>query len=376
MATTVHAGPAWANALQGASNTAGSYRRATQETAQHELSLREGEQELDQRAESFELDKQAFAQNAKRLQAQADAEELETQIRLDERDQIKRAASVQQNILRHALRPEKAQEADPLEFEGATPQQTQQLMAVLEAGRRIRQETEAAFQLGKEVTRELGRVQVGTGDAPYMPGYAEGLAALQQQLMGWQPGAADPQELGAQLQELKRENFEFQARHDAISMALKDFQAQYGDDPELGFVKALIREGQFDEAHEAAYQIKHPRSYQKTREDAQAELIDETRQQLADQALSKALDSGLEPGTPEWDGFMDSFYVSARKLYGPDVVPYSEQEQFDQELQAFIAAEVPEEETFKALEAGLTFEEYQASQPRQIEFARPPKKAK
>ena len=378
MATTVHAGPSWANALQSASDTAGTYRKATQEKEAHRLSQRAGEQALSQEAEAFEMDKQAFAQNARRLQHLDEAEQLETQIRLEERERLKQESSVQQHILRGALRPEKAQELDPAQLEGATPQQTAQLQGVLAAGREIRQQTEAAFRLGKRVTLELGNVTVGTGDAPYMPGYAEGLAALQQQLAGWQPGAGDPMELATQYQELQRENNEFQIQYDAKQSALKDLDAQYGGGPEYAVARALIRDGKLDEAADEAYRTKNPEAWKKTREDAQNEVILDVQRELADQFLSLALNpaNNYEPGTEEWDKARASFYGAAREVYGPDVVPLSEKEQQLEALQAYAAAGVPKEEAKAAIRAGLSVEEYQASQApqRPLEFARPPGK--
>ncbi len=376
MARTIAGQPFSAgNAFQGASDTIASGMAIQNENERHDLFKKGGEQRLSQEAEAFEMDKEQFRLNVQRMHAQAEAEQLETQIRLEERDRLKQEASVQQHILQGAMRPEKAQEMDPALLEGANARQTEQFGAVLAAGRQMREQTELAFNLGKRVTMELGKATVGTGDAPYMPGYPEGLQQLQEQLMMWQPGAGDPQELVAQFQELQQANAEFQIQHDATQAALEDLKTQYGGGPEFSVARAMVRAGKLDEAADEAYRTKHPEAWKKTREDAQNELILDVQRELGDQFLSLALEKGWDPGSEEWNSQRAKFYGAAREVYGEDFVPLSAKEQAAESAAAYAAAGISREEADKAMRAGLSVEEYQASQPQQrpLKFARPPK---
>lgn len=372
MARTIFAGqmPFSAGAaLQGASDTIGSAMAIENENERHKLSQRAGEQDLEQDAQRFEMDKEAFKLNAKRLEAQVEAESLLTQIRQQTLDEVREASSVERFVNRAAAFPEEAQgiaAAQPDIFEKMDERQTAQFKLAMDVVREERRQTESAFHLGSTITKKLSHAAVNTGEAPIMPGYLEGLQQIQQELSGWQPGAGrDPDEMRAEAAELEKEQTKFAIEHDAINAGLKDFKASYGEGPEMAPVWSMIRAGDFDGAADFAYRTKHPEAYQKTREDAQAEKVNETRDMLTGRFLSGALGGKepLKPGTPEWDAYMDKSWLWARSVYGEDVVPLTPKERAIQELSAYAAAGIPKEEAKAAIRAGLSVEEYQMSQP-------------
>lgn len=372
MARTITAGrmpfPA-GSALQGASDTIATSMGLKREAERHKLEQRAGEQDLEQDAERHELDKQAFALNAKRLEAQVAAEDLLTQTRQQTLDELREASSVERFVNRAMLFPEEAKgiaKAQPDIFSKMDERQAAQFKLALDVSREEKRQTESAFQLGSTITKKLSHASVNTGEAPIMPGYLEGLQQIQQELSAWRPGQGrDPAEMRAEAAELEQEQTKFTIEHDAINAGLKDFKAAYGEGPEMAPVWSMIRGGDFDGAADFAYRTKHPEAWKKTREDAQAEMVNETRDMLGRQALAGALGGTepLKPGTPEWDAHMDSFWKWARGVYGVDVVPLTAKEEQLEAAKAYAAAGIPKEEAREAIRAGLSVEEYQMSQP-------------
>lgn len=253
MATTVHAGPTLGAALQSASNTAGTARKA--------------DAERDENAR-----RQSLAEaDIRRVSAISDGIELENQLLEQGRQEALEAARVENVLFKQSLKPTGAvDELDELGesqfaelFEGSTPEQKGQLRDLLRVGRSHRAEVEGMQDLFKD----LVEFQVDMTDATSAPqGMQEQSQELLDAIIRTKP-LEDPgrlQEFQSAFQQMREERLAHRSRKRFQEGAISKFRATFGDDPELAFAESMIAEDPslWDDAVEVGMQHKFPTSYE------------------------------------------------------------------------------------------------------------------
>ncbi len=267
MATTVHAGPAWAAGLQSASNTMGTARKAK---------LQEREQ---QRRESL------TEADIRRVEAITEATQLEGEMLEAGRQKAIEQARLEHLLFQESLDPtnlaEQSDELGPEKFaeiwKDASPEQLQRIRAGVEQGRSIMAEVEGQRSLLYQMQE-----YAGAGAESAAPGTEEELGQLYEALLEADPSTSPGVIEGfrEQFESLRARNTAHRAKVRFTQRALARFDAEFGtvDDPNMD----LLREQLADAPEESiaifssANALKNPKEHeytlQKHREELQADL--------------------------------------------------------------------------------------------------------